>query len=295
MSTNQNPEANLKTKLQAVMTSTALSSGGAFAGWGLLPFGPRPVFAPDAEGAGAGGEGGGEAGAGDVKPGNEAGTDDGAGGEAGDDKGGEGGAGAAELTPEQKAEARKKELEAMSPEDREKAEAADAAAEVANTVPEDGKYTLSMPEGVTLNEALLAEVSPVFKDLGLTNGEAQALTDKFVAHEKAKGEAAVKRWGETVAGWAETASKDKEMGGDKWDATKANAQKAVDKLGTPELKKYMDETGGGNHPEVIRIFAKFGAMISDDTPGDDEPDVQGGKKPEKDAASILYPNDPPPK
>ncbi len=36
--------------------------------------------------------------------------------------------------------------------------------------------------------------------------------------------------------------------------------------GTPALAEYLKWSGGGNHPELIRIFAKAGALIKEDQP-----------------------------
>lgn len=203
-------------------------------------------------------------------------------------------AAAAEAAKEAAKVARKAELDAMTPEDRAKAEADDAAAEAEqtriDTVPEDGKYDLKMPEGIVLDEALMAELGPAFKDLWLTNGQAQQLADKFIAVKTAEAAKANETWGNTVAGWVDTAKADPEIGGAKWDATAKSASGFIDRFGTPALKEYLNASGGGNHPELIRIMAKAGALIAEDKPIVPE-NPGGGIKPS--AETVLYPNDKP--
>jgi len=159
-----------------------------------------------------------------------------------------------------------------------------------DTVPEDGKYTLTMPEGVEVDQGLLDAISPEFKAAGLTTRQAQTLAEKFIAYRKGEVEAQEQRWGETVAGWFDAAKADKEMGGDNWDATVASAQRAIQKLGTPALRDYMEATGGGNHPELIRFASRVGALLREDSPP--RGGAGGGGKP-ADPAHTLFPNDAP--
>lgn len=159
-----------------------------------------------------------------------------------------------------------------------------------NQVPEDGVYNLVMPDGMELDADLLAAVAPTLKDLNMSHGNAQALVDKFIEGSAAKAEAATRRWGETVTGWLDSAKNDPEMGGAKWDATEAASSSFVKRFGTPALKEYLEASGAGNHPELIRIMAKAGSMIGEDDPAISE---NPGGKVERDPAAILYPNDKP--
>lgn len=157
-------------------------------------------------------------------------------------------------------------------------------------VPEDGKYALKMPDGVELDAELADALGPEFKELGLTNAQAQKLVDKYIGIQQARATAQGETFAKTVAGWAETAKKDPEIGGDKWDASVQSAQRAVNRLGTPALKDYLNASGGGNHPELIRFMAKAGAMISEDNPATGG--AEGKGKP-TDPAHVLFPNDAP--
>jgi len=165
-----------------------------------------------------------------------------------------------------------------------------AAADPADVVPADGKYTLAMPEGVQVDQAMVDALGPEFKELGLTNKQAQKLADKFIGIQQQRASDQGKAWGERVSGWADEAKADKEIGGTKWDGTVKDATRAVNSLGTPALKEYLEATGGGNHPELIRFMAKVGAMIKEDNPA-----VGGAEGAGKaaEAAHMLFPNDVP--
>lgn len=165
-----------------------------------------------------------------------------------------------------------------------------AAADPGDVVPEDGKYALTMPEGVDVDQPLLDALGPKFKELGLTTKQAQGLAEAYAAQKKSEFDARSAEYAATVSGWIDQAKKDDEIGGGKWDRTASEASKVIDKFGTPALKAYLNETGGGNHPELIRFAARVGAAISDDDPARGE---NRGTKTEADPAKRLYPNDPP--
>jgi antitoxin component HigA of HigAB toxin-antitoxin module len=177
-----------------------------------------------------------------------------------------------------------------TPEENAAAKAENDAKNPLNQVPEDGKYNLKMPEGIELDTALLDGIAPTLKDLNLSHTQAQALVDKFIDTQKSKAEAATAKWGETVAGWQEQAKKDPEIGGAKWADTERDAVSAVRRFGTPALTEYLEASGAGNHPEIIRLMAKVGSMIAEDNPAISEnPGGKGGK----DASARLYPDDTP--
>ncbi|WP_245425851.1 hypothetical protein [Rhizobium sp. J15] len=169
-------------------------------------------------------------------------------------------------------------------------EGGETAPDEADTVPEDGKYTLTMPDGIAVDEELLAALGPDFRELGLTNSEAQKLADRFIAIQAARAETRGKVWGETVSKWADDAKADAEIGGRKWDGTVRDSRRFVNTMGTPALREYLEASGGGNHPELIRIFAKAGALIKEDDPATGG---AGGAGRPVDPAHVLFPNDAP--
>lgn len=183
--------------------------------------------------------------------------------------------------------AKSDEENAAAKAEHDKAKPADDAAD---TVPEDGKYDLKMPEGVEVDQAMLDQFAPTFKELGLTTKQAQALTDKFIEAQSKQGEAQRKTWAKMTGDWVDQAKADPEIGGTKWDATVKNASGIVKRFGNDALRDYLNASGAGNHPEMIRFMAKVGAVIGEDRPAISE---APGKKIAQDTAAILYPDDQP--
>jgi hypothetical protein len=152
-----------------------------------------------------------------------------------------------------------------------------------DSVPEDGKYNPKLPEGFELNKDMLDGLSPVLAKHKITNRAFQELADVFADKSKAQTEAMYKNWNDTIEGWQDTAKKDPKIGGDKWDGTITLAHDAVNRYadvnpeGAKEFKKYMNSSGGGNHPEVIRFMRWVGEQFQEDQPpansgsGDDRP------------------------
>lgn len=152
--------------------------------------------------------------------------------------------------------------------------------------PEAVKYEFKAPEGVTLDDARLERFTALAKDLKLPADKAQALVDLATEVEVQRAEQH-----ETLkAQWADEVRADKELGGDKLDATLAQARKVyalLPEAQATELKGLLDQSGFGNHPAVVRLFAKVGQALSDDA------FIPGGKAPagaERSLAERLYPS-----
>lgn len=163
------------------------------------------------------------------------------------------------------------------------------ALDLADEVPDDGRYDFNLPEGMALDAGLAEAMSPVLKDIGLTRGQAQALAGALAAHRQAEAATGGREWSDIQTGWVNSARKDGEIGGPRWDASVATAQGALARFGTPGLKAFLTESGGGNHPEVIRFMARVGNAIADDRP------ESGGSGAGQtlEAAHLLFPSDKP--
>ena len=140
-------------------------------------------------------------------------------------------------------------------------------------------YEFKAPEGTTLDPAGVEVFTPLFKEAKLDNATAQKFLDTYATYQ---GQLLAKQ-AET---WLETAKADKEIGGDKFDGTAKMAQAAFAKWASPELKTFLESTGLGNHPELLRTFAKIGAAGQEESTF-----VQGrGSAGESDPAKVLFPN-----
>lgn len=150
-------------------------------------------------------------------------------------------------------------------------------------------YEFKLPEGVEFKGELLDELKATAKDLGLTQEQAQRVAD--LGAKQAQGFAAqlVEQQKTLTAEWANQTTTDKEIGGDKLAENLAVAKKALDAFGSPELKTLLNQTGFGNHPDVVRFMVKAGKAISEDGK------LITGSAAQVDRASVpienrLYPN-----
>lgn len=151
----------------------------------------------------------------------------------------------------------------------------------------DEEYAaFTMPEGVELDEELLGKATPIFKELGLTQENAQKVVDLAAEMRQADSQAMIDAHQEQVQSWETEAKNDKEFGGDKFDENVGIARTGIEKVGSPALKEFLDETGFGNHPELFKMMVRVGKMVSEDDPGGGDPAAEA-----KDRASTLYPNE----
>jgi hypothetical protein len=125
-------------------------------------------------------------------------------------------------------------------------------------------YEFKLPEGVDLKGEALDELKATAKELGLTQEQAQRVAD--LGAKQAQGFAAqlVEQQKTMTAEWAEQTTTDKEIGGDKLSENLGVAKKALDTFGSPALKTLLNQSGLGNHPEVVRFMVKAGKAISED-------------------------------
>ncbi|NIL23527.1 peptidase [Yersinia mollaretii] len=148
------------------------------------------------------------------------------------------------------------------------------------------KYEFKAPtEGQDIDAEALATFEPVARELGLSQEQAQKLVDIYGKDivpklEQKQAEA----WQKQTEQWGNDVRADKEIGGDKLTANIGMAQKALDQFGTPELRTYLEQTGLGNHPDLVRCFMKVGKSMGEDSM------VMSGNGGQRSAAEVLYGN-----
>lgn len=145
-------------------------------------------------------------------------------------------------------------------------------------------YEFTPPEGHVLDEGVIGKFSEVAKELNLPQDKAQKVLDVMAPAIAERQQAALQAM---TSEWAETSKADKEFGGEKLGENLAIAKTALDKFATPEFTKLLNDTGLGNHPEVLRVFYRAGKAISADTV------VTGKQAPAPaDRLAALYDNTP---
>ena len=123
-------------------------------------------------------------------------------------------------------------------------------------------YEFAKSDAYQVDNQVIDTFKEVAKDLNLSNKAAQQLVDKMapqIAQRQIEQIQAVQQE------WAATAKADQEFGGEKLAENLSVAKKALDMFGTPALSELLNQSGLGNHPEVIRMMYRAGKAISSDS------------------------------
>jgi hypothetical protein len=144
------------------------------------------------------------------------------------------------------------------------------------------KYDLKLPDGSPLENSRVEAIAAEARKHDLSNEQAQ-----FVLERESD---AVQSYQQSVeaeaAKWVDAAKKDPEIGGEKFAENVEFAKRAIDKFGSADLKKALDTTRLGDHPELIRFASKIGRAMADDTLVQADPG--GPAKKEKTHAERIY-------
>lgn len=154
------------------------------------------------------------------------------------------------------------------------------------------KYEFKLPEGHTLDQGLLDKATPVFKELNLTQEQAQKLVDIQAGWAKTIGETAANNVAKMREEWRDSVKADPVIG-PKMETVKADIGKAIGQL-PPEVqtafRDAMDFTGAGDHPAFVRAFWELSKRVIEGKPvssGNPAPQP-GAQRPT--GAQAMYPH-----
>lgn len=130
-------------------------------------------------------------------------------------------------------------------------------------------YTFKASEGQAFDETLVAAATPVFKELGLTQAQADKLVDvwnkSIVPSEVARNAKIIKAQGDA---WTAATTADPDLG-PKLDEHKITISRALDQAMTPKEKSaflaFGDQTLMFNNPDVFRGLLKLATKIAPGT------------------------------
>lgn len=263
--------------MTTLTNSTALARPSIFSAL----VGPRILLAPD-DGGGNGGSGGGDAGGGAGGASAGAGGGDAGGASAGTGEAGDGSASGGSAAGGADVDADGKSLLAAAAAAGDPAKPNDKPADGEGDKPDDGekpkdavpaddgpkdvdgkpipeKYEIKMPDGVEMDAAMLEAVTPLFREAKFSPAQAQAAADIYMQQQTKQLEA----HSAMVAGWANEARADKEIGGAKFAENMAYAAKAFQATGNERAMQIIDTYGLGNNPDILRMFVRIGKAMSE--------------------------------
>lgn len=150
----------------------------------------------------------------------------------------------------------------------------------ANEVPE--KYEFKVPEGMALDQALADKVSPIFKEMKLSQVAAQKLVDVYAGHLKDLSDTQAKEFDTFLADSKRETIK--ELGVD-YKKELSFAAKVRNGLFSKETIELLNGSGLSNNVNLIKDFIKLGKLVSEDH------FVKGSPVPDKISdADRMYPN-----
>ena len=124
----------------------------------------------------------------------------------------------------------------------------------------DAPVKLVLPEGSLLGKKDIDVVEKFANDNGLD----QAFAEKILAQNEKAQESALAEHDAQVTEWGNEVKADKELGGTNFEQSAEFSRRATDAFGSEEFIAMLNKTGYGDHPEVVRTFARIGRAMADD-------------------------------
>lgn len=148
-------------------------------------------------------------------------------------------------------------------------------------------YNLRAPEGFAIDQELLTAATPVLREIGLNDEQANKLLPLVPQLEARVIESLDDELSVLKKEWASQVRADPRLGGANWRETERYLTVALDAAGAgqgSEFRELMDDSGLGNHPAIIRGFRAIGERLS-----------RAGlaAKTPQDRLTALYPDDVP--
>lgn len=145
-----------------------------------------------------------------------------------------------------------------------KVEAAESATAEKTQSEVEIKYDLKLDEASILDKSEVSEIEAYAKANKLTNEQAQHLLDMKHEAVSKHHQKQMEAFNETKEKWREQVIADKEIGGENFNRNIEYAHRALKQYGSDSLREQLDSSGLGNHPELVRMFARIGQAMSED-------------------------------
>lgn len=173
------------------------------------------------------------------------------------------------LTPAAAEQTKVEEAPALTPEQQ---TAADAKAALFGAPESDYEIT-GLPEGMAIDTEALAQFSPLAKELGLSNEGMSKVAAAYANILPKVTEGVVEGIQRDIAAqhatWAtetlEAVKTDPAFAGKQLSEVQQTASKALDRFGGEAFRQYLNDTGLGNHPDMVKFAFLAGSAISEDT------------------------------
>jgi hypothetical protein len=159
-------------------------------------------------------------------------------------------------------------------------------------------YTFTPPEGQTYDKTLLDAATPIFKELGLSQAQADKLVEVQAKWARSQADLAIETVKAQREKWVAEVMRDPDLG-PKLEAIKTDIGRAFAAINDPALeqsfKDAMNLTGAGDNPAFIKTFHKFAQKFIEGKPVSGTGASPNGQTPtgqvqRPSAAQAMYPN-----
>jgi hypothetical protein len=131
--------------------------------------------------------------------------------------------------------------------------------------PAESDIDIKLPDGIKADEATLAEFKAIAKKAGLDSAKASELAGFYSNLQAKQAQVAVEQWKQRNTEWVDALKSDPEFGRDKYSETANLARIGVQKLGGKELVDAIVSMGLGNHPVLVKAFARAARAMGEDS------------------------------
>lgn len=118
-------------------------------------------------------------------------------------------------------------------------------------------------EGFELSEDFMKDANEALFKAGLTPSQHTAVMDTFFNWLKNATDSSTQA--ATLSREQTEEALKKQYGADKWEGKVAEANAVIAQLGDQEFAKYLEESGLGNHPSMIKFMMNVAEQFSDDS------------------------------
>lgn len=127
--------------------------------------------------------------------------------------------------------------------------------------PKEYEFTKAeLPEGMQNNEDMEKAMKANMHKAGLTNAQANSIYTGYMEYMGAQHKDMTDKSQIQADEWVKSMQKDF---GKAYDESIDLSQRAARELGGPDFLKWLDDTGQGNNPMFVKMFAKVGKMMSE--------------------------------
>lgn len=149
---------------------------------------------------------------------------------------------------------------------------------------------LTVPEGYAIDQAAMAELTPLLTEAKATPETAQKFIDMHVAQLEKMRANAIKEEQETVRAWEEALKNDPDIGGAKLDENLALGKKVLLKYGSPELTEALETFHLGSYTPFVKFVVALAKEVRPDTMLDFGSNAQEQSDSAEARAKRMFPN-----